>query len=106
MATRLSGGALRTARNSSQSWPWRPRYARKQGVGGRPRASALAYARTKRKLLCHRGGAAVRDVLSLEEVPPSLISRTALWFLLHKQPPRYKACSSTSVDRERRQRGV
>ena len=42
---------------------------RAQGVGGRPRAGAL-----RAHLLCHRGGAAVRDVFSLEEVPPSLIS--------------------------------
>ena len=43
---------------------------RAQGVqGGRPRAGAL-----RAHLLGHRGGAAVRDVFSLEEVPPSLIS--------------------------------
>ena len=44
---------------------------RAQRVGGRPRAGAL-----RAHLLCHRGGAAVRDVFSLlEEVPaPSLIS--------------------------------
>ena len=42
---------------------------RAQGVGGRPRAGAL-----RAHLLCHRGGAALRDVFSLEEVPPSLIS--------------------------------
>ena len=45
------------------------RALRAQGVGGRPRAGAL-----RAHLLCHRGGAAVRDVFSLEEVPPSLIS--------------------------------
>ena len=42
---------------------------RSQGVGGRPRAGAL-----RAHLLCHRGGAAVRDVFSLEEVTPSFIS--------------------------------
>ena len=43
--------------------------AQRVGVGGRGPAR---YARIL--LLCHRGGAAVRDVFSLEEVPPSLIS--------------------------------
>ena len=43
--------------------------AQRVGVGGRGPAR---YARIL--LLCHRGGAAVRDVFSLEEVTPSFIS--------------------------------
>ena len=64
----LSGGAPRAQFISSLAARYAVR-ARARGRCGRPRASAL-----RAHLLCHRGGAAVRDVFSLEEVPPSLIS--------------------------------